>query len=219
MRIKLMMLTTTWWPTPALFCRVTLYSRGKKTGAEEKKIKKVFYFLSIFSPLSLMSSTSTFTIVLVLRPPCNNDYYWLFIFALCNIFMNILIVLRPPCKQQTISFESWNLNSARPKNSDWSWFGEKLARSNFPLIHPSITFCYKTRRRLRLRLPTCESREEGVCGVRGGPGILFPYALGLDQDLTLYLIQNYFKLLQTVTKYALGQNQNPLWWDLQVSTA
>ena len=109
-----------------------------------------------------------------------------------------MIVLRPPCKQQTISFESWNLNSARPKNSDWSWFGEKLARSNFPLIHPSITFCYKTRRRLRLRLPTCESREEGVCGVRGGPGILFPYALGLDQDLTQYLIQNYYKLLQNM---------------------
>ena len=169
-----------------------------------------------------MSSTSTLTIVLVLRPPCNNDYYWLFIFALCNIFMNILIVLRPPCKQQTISFESWNLNSARPKNSDWSWFGEKLARSNFPLIHVftrQLRLCYKTRRRLRLRLPTCESREEGVCGVRGGPGILFPYALGLDQDLTQYLIQNYFKLLQTVTKYALGQNQNSHWTDLQVSTA
>ena len=43
MRIKLMMLTTTWWPTPALFCRVTLYSRGKKTGAEEKrKFKRPF---------------------------------------------------------------------------------------------------------------------------------------------------------------------------------
>ena len=136
--------------------------------------------------------------------------YYIYICIVSYIYI-ILIVLRPPCKQQTISFESWNLNSARPKNSDWSWFGEKLARSNFPLIHPSITFCYKTRRRLRLRLPTCESREEGVCGVRGGPGILFPYALGLDQDLTqyitiyaIYLIQNYSKLLETITKYALG---------------
>ena len=43
MRIRLMMTTTTWWPTPALFCRVTLYSRGKKTGAEEKrKFKRPF---------------------------------------------------------------------------------------------------------------------------------------------------------------------------------
>ena len=43
--------------------------------------------------------------------------------------------------------------------------------------------------------------------MRGGPGILFPYALGLDQDLTqyitiytIYLIQNYSKLLETITK-------------------
>ena len=165
-----------------------------------------------------MSSTSTLTIVLVLRPPCNNDYYWLFIFALCNIFMNILIVLRPPCKQQTISFESWNLNSARPKNSDWSWFGEKLARSNFPLIH---LFTRQLRSVTKqedgfdsdCRLAKVEKKACVVCERPWDP-----ISICIGPRPRSNTISN-TELLQTVTKYALGQNQNPHWTDLQVSTA
>ena len=107
--------------------------------------------------------------------------YYIYICIVSYIYI-ILIVLRPPCKQQTISFESWNLNSERQKNDDWG--REAIQRKTRPLQFPPYSPInyrgYKTRRGARIWLQTCERVEEGfgVCVQHEvSPGILFPYAL------------------------------------------
>ena len=117
-------------------------------------------------------------------------------------------MLRPPCKQQTISFESWNLNSARPKNSDWSWFGEKLARSNFLLIHPSITFVLQNKktastpiadlRKSRRRRVWCARRPWDPISICIGPrprsNTIYYNIYNISNTELLQTTRNYYKI-------------------------
>ena len=138
--------------------------------------------------------------------------YYIYICIVSYIYV-ILIVLRPPCKQQTINFESWNLNSARPKNSDWSWFGEKLARSNFPRYSPVNYVLLQNKKTASTPIADLrKSRRRRVwCARRPWD----PISICIGPRPRSNTISN-TELLQTVTKYALGQNH---WTGLQVSTA